>query len=245
MKVGLAHIDEITGAASPTDFSRHIAACAEHLKSSAKKKEVETAVSETLQRIVASPHPDASADDRADTLDALADIESDLGNKEGVRKAHEKRLAILEEAAKKAPTPAAAGAFDYARAGSYVALGRAEEAVRMLTEREKQLPDSYEPPARLASVLIALRRYPDALAAIDRALKYAYGPRRLGYLGTKAQIQGALRDVKGEVATLEEQVQGYEAQAKRQAQKPERMITAKKRLEAAKKRLAAAAAKAH
>lgn len=237
VRVGQTYIDDIKGAAQPTDFARQLFDCASHLTNAAKKKDAEEKVLKRLERIVTSPHPDASADDRADTLDAVADAYEELGNKKAAKEAHSKRLAILEEAASKAPTPSAASAFDYARAGSYLELGRAEEAVKMLTEREKQIPDSYEPPARLAGVLNALRRYPEALAAIERALKFAYGPRRVSYLGTKADILGAMGDTKGQIAALEEQVAGYEAQAKRQAAKPERMVTAKKRLEAAKKKL--------
>jgi tetratricopeptide (TPR) repeat protein len=243
VRVGEKYIDEIKGSAQPTDFARQMLECASHVTNAGKRKAAEAKIQATLERIVASPHPDASADDRADTLDALADVYDEQGDKKKAREAHVKRLAILEDAAQKAPTPAAASAFDYARAGSYMQLGKADEALRMLTEREKQLPDSYEPPARLASVLNALKRYPEALAAIDRALKFAYGPRRVGYLGTKAEILGALGKVDEQVKTLEEQVAGYEAQAKRQTAKPERMITAKKRLEAAKKRLQQAKSK--
>jgi tetratricopeptide (TPR) repeat protein len=243
VKVGQSHLDEIEGAAQPTDFARQMFDCASHLTNAAKKKDAEEKILATLERIVASPHPDASADDRADTLDAVADVYEELGKKSWAKGAHVKRLAILEDAAAKAPTPMAASAFDYARAGSYMQLGRADDAIKMLTEREKQIPDSYEPPARLAGVLNAMKRYPEALAAINRALEFAYGPRRVSYLGTKADILGALGDTKGQIAALEEQVAGYEAQAKRQTAKPERMATAKKRLEAAKKKLGLAKSK--
>ena len=60
-------------------------------------------------------------------------------------------------------TPEMAQTFDYARANAYVALGRADEAVAMLTRRERELPDSYEPPARLARVLFKSGRLPEAL----------------------------------------------------------------------------------
>jgi hypothetical protein len=62
----------------------------------------------------------------------------------------------------------------------------------MLAEREKQLPADYNPPARLARVLVAAKRLPEAEAAIDRALgKMTRGPRRLRVLQLKAEIRAA------------------------------------------------------
>ena len=52
--------------------------------------------------------------------------------------------------------PLLAQTHDYQRAQAYVALGRGDEAVAMLEAREKELPNSYEPPARLASALAKL-----------------------------------------------------------------------------------------
>ena len=143
---------------------------------------------------------------------------------------------MMEAAASAAKSPEAAATYDYGRANAYVALGRPEEAIRMLEERERQLPEAYDPPGRLARVLARLKRWQPALGAVDRALKNAYGPRRLGYLELKADIQSGLGDRRGEVKTLEELVAGHEALSAGQANKGG--------LQAAKKRLAAARATA-
>ncbi|MFO0566925.1 MAG: hypothetical protein U0263_14750 [Polyangiaceae bacterium] len=170
----------------------------------------------------------------------MADAFLTFGDKEGARGASRERLAILEKASKDAPTPAAAQAYDAALASAFLAMGRAEDAVRLLQNREKQLPSSYEPPGRLAGVLLALKKYPEALAAIERALAHVEGPRRMRFLEIKADILGAQGDRAGQLAALEAVLAGYEAQAKRQAAKPQRLVTAKRRVDAAKAELAKA-----
>jgi hypothetical protein len=99
-------------------------------------------------------------------------------------------------------------------------------------QRERDMPDAYEPPARLADVLTQLGRYPDALAAVDRALPRAYGPRKLRYLKLKASLQAALKDRAGQIATLREEVAGYQALAAGQAS-ADKLADAKARLRAA------------
>jgi hypothetical protein len=116
-----------------------------------------------------------------------------------------------------------------------VALGRADDAVQMLEAREAERPDSYEPPARLARVLLAMGRSRDALAAVGRAIDKAYGPRRLGYLSLRADIQHALGDEAGRIATLREVLAGYDALPRGQ-QIPARRAEAQRRLRDAEAR---------
>jgi tetratricopeptide (TPR) repeat protein len=232
-EVGLRHLDQVTGAALPADFSRTVFGCASALENAAKRRQGREAVLARLRALVASPPVESSLDDRADALDILAWALEESGDAEGTRQVHEQRLQMLEQAAKSAPTPQAASTYDYQRATAYLALGRAEEAVKMLEQRETELPDSYEPPARLASVLAEMRRYPEALAAIDRALAHAYGPRRLRYLALKARIQRALGDRTGQTTTLEQEVAGWKALGKRAA--ANQLKDAERRLAAARR----------
>jgi tetratricopeptide (TPR) repeat protein len=140
----------------------------------------------------------------------------------------------MERAAAEAPAPEVAATYDYQRAGAYLALGRPDEAVRMLVQRERELPKSYEPPARLADVLVRVGRLPEALKAIDRAIARAYGPRKLRYLKLRAEIQDKLGDRAAQIATLREEVAGHEALARGHANL-ERLAEAKKRLEEAER----------
>ncbi len=206
--VGTQHMNEVRGASMPADFLYYAFACTRALRPP-ERAAIRDKLVARMRQVAADTAADRSADDRADAYGILADALVELGDKQGALAANSARLAILEQAAASAPSPEAAATFDYGRALAYVALGRADDAVKLLEKRETELPDSFEPPARLADVLVALKRWKEALVAIDRALPKAYGPRKLRYLGTKAKIQQQLGDASGRVATLEALVAAY------------------------------------
>lgn len=233
VKVGRAHLAEVRGAAVPGDYSAILLDCAGEAKAGDAKLAHAEAVAR-LRDFTANPPADASADDRADAWNTLSYALDEDGDKEGAKHAQEQRLAILEKAAAGIKDPQLAQTFDYARAQAYVALDRGDEAVAMLEAREKELPDSYEPPARLASALAKMDRLPQALTAVDRAIAKAYGPRKLLYVRQKADIQSRMGDHAGEVATLKQEVAGYEALPKGQS-RPDALADAKKRLAEARK----------
>ncbi|WP_437806050.1 thioredoxin family protein [Sorangium sp. So ce1078] len=210
-EVGRAHVGEVKGAALPADFASVLLSCAAALPDGKAQRAAREAAVARLQSIVESPPADSSADDRADAWGLLAEGLQALGDAAGARAANESKLAVLERAAKEAKAPEAAAAYDYGRAMAYLALSRGDEAVAMLKEREAQMPGSYEPPARLAQVLHAMGREAEALAAVERAIGRAYGPRRLRYLKLRAEIQQRLGQGAEQVATLREEVAGYEA----------------------------------
>ena len=212
----------------PGDYSAILLDCAGEAKAGDAKLAHAEAVAR-LRDFTANPPADASADDRADAWNTLSYALDEDGDKAGAKHAQEQRLAILEKAAAGIKDPLLAQTFDYARAQAYVALDRGDEAVAMLEAREKELPDSYEPPARLASALAKMDRLPQALTAVDRAIAKAYGPRKLLYVRQKADIQSRMGDHAGEVATLKQEVAGYEALPKGQS-RPDALADAKKRL---------------
>jgi len=212
-RFGAEHVDEIRGAALPADFASVVLTCAGKLAKSATQEQARRKVIARLEALIASPPPESTVDDRADALAILASAKLELGDADAARAAHEKRVALMEKAAAEAKTPEIAATYDYGRAVSYVALGRGEDAVRMLEAREREMPKSYDAPARLASVLVKMGRFDAALAANGRALALSYGPRRLAYLKLRADIQAKLGDRAGQIATLREEVAGYEALA--------------------------------
>lgn len=231
-RFGTEHIDEVTGAAAPADFASVMLTCAGRLAKSVTRDAAQKKAMEKIEALIASPPPESTVDDRADVLSMLASAKSEAGDVQGARAAHEKRLAMMEKAAKEAKTPEIAATYDYGRAISYMALGRAEDAMRMLEAREREMPKSYDPPARLANVLLRMGKLDAALAANGRAVALSYGPRRLGYLRVRSDIQARLGDKPGQIATLREEVAGYEALPKGQLNATQ--------LEDAKRRLAAA-----
>ncbi len=236
-RTGQKYMPGIQGAAVPADFASMLLACASKLPKGEEQDKARNAAVERLLSLVKNPPAEASADDRADAMAILADAQKEGGDAAAAKKTNEARIALLEEAARQAKSPEIAATYDYARAGAYVALGRGDEAIKMLTERESQKPDSYEPPARLAGVYVRLEKYPEALAAIDRALSRSYGPRKLQYLKVKSDILGKLGDTKAQVETLRQEVAGHEALAKGHAD-ADRLADAKKRLAEAEKKLA-------
>jgi len=233
VKVGRAHLAEVKGAAVPADYAGTLLGCA----GEAKEGEAKAAHAEAVARLrefTANPPAEASADDRADAWNILSSTLADDGDEAGATQAQEQRLAVLEKAAAGIQDPLLAQTFDYQRAQAYVMLKRGDEAVKMLEAREKELPNSYEPPARLASALSKMDKLPEALVAIDRAIAKSYGPRQLLYVKQKADIQGRMGDHAGQVQTLKQEVAGYEALAKGHA-RPDALEDAKKRLAEAQK----------
>jgi tetratricopeptide (TPR) repeat protein len=233
VEAGMKHLRDVRGAALPADFARVVFQCTDGIADAKKRRAAREAAVARLRELVASPPAEASIDDRADALDILAGSLETLNDRAGAKQAHEQQVALLERAASEAATPQAASTYDYQRAMAYLALGRPEAAVKMLQEREKQLPDSYEPPARLASVLAEMGRTKDALAAIDRALPHSYGPRKLRYLALKARIQTALGDRAGTIATLEQELAGWKELGTRAP--ADRLRDTQRRLDAARR----------
>lgn len=231
------HLPEITGASMPADASLYALLCAKSLPAGDERAATERAVLARLEELTAHPGEGATIDDRADALDILSEARKARGDEAGARAAQEQRLALMEAAARAAASIEEAQTFDYGRANAYIALGRADEAIRMLEQREEQMPGSYEPPARLASALLRAGRFAEARAAVERALAHAYGPRRVSYLKLRAEIQRKLGDAAGELATLREEVSGYEALPPGHAS-PERLADARARLAAALARAA-------
>ena len=119
-------------------------------------------------------------DDRSGMYGTLLDARDDAKDEAGAKKAAQEWATFLEGAAARAKTPDARSVFDSHRLYAYIELGTPEKAVPMLLESEKAMPNDYNPPARLTAAYVAMKKWDDAIAASDRALKLGYGPRMLG-----------------------------------------------------------------
>jgi thiol-disulfide isomerase/thioredoxin len=202
---GLAHLRDVDHGGAPGDVAAAVLSCAGDLPAGdAARTQATDVVKARLLELAATPAAGASVDDRADVLATLAGLHDDAGDQAASRAVHQARLALLEEDAARADSVEGARVHDYARMNSYLALGRGDDAVAMLTQRTQQLPTSYEAWARLASTLHKLGRHDDAWVAVDRAIALAYGTRRLRYLTLKADIAAARKDIAGERAALQQ-----------------------------------------
>ena len=183
------------------------------------------------ERIVAAPRPDIAADDVSAVYEVLANERAWAKDEAGRRKILQERAGFLEAAAARAKTPDARAVFDSHRLGVYLELNEPGRAIPMLQASERDLPGDYNPPARLAAAYRAMKNYDEALAASDRALAKAYGPRKLGILQTRADIYKEKGDTAGSHRTLEEAVRLAESLP--EGQRSEKTIASlRKKLEA-------------
>lgn len=178
--------------------------CAEGLPNDAPARASLADLAALGDRVASDPAEPILADDRSDLYDHVRSAYDALGRGDDAGRMARAWAAYLEGQASHASTPAARAVFDAHRLLAYQALGEPERAVPALEQSARDFPHDYNPPARLAAAFLAMKRYREARAAIDRALGLAYGPRMLRLWSLKADIQQAAGDVAGERATLTE-----------------------------------------
>lgn len=158
------------------------------------------------REILAPPAIDMPADDRSGLYEAMVEGRAELGDEAGSKALAQEWLTFLEGEAAKAPNPDARSVFDSHRLSAAMTLGDPMRAVPAIEQSEKDLPNDYNPPARLAVLYRALGRLEDALAASDRALAKVQGSRRLRVLTDRSAILIAKGDKAAAVKTIEEAI---------------------------------------
>jgi hypothetical protein len=148
-----------------------------------------------------------AADDRSAVFIALLDARHGANDDAGAHRVAEAWATFLEGEAARATTADARAVFDPHRLSAYLELNQPERAIPMLEASERDLPDDYNPPARLAVTYRAMKRWNDGLAASDRALAKAYGPRTLGMYQVRTDLYLGLGDTLKARGTLEHAVQ--------------------------------------
>jgi len=171
-----------------------------------------------------------SGDDRSGLYQSLIDARDSVGDKAGAEKLTEEWSAFLDAEAAKAKTAEQRIAYDPHRTAAYIALKHPEKAVPMLEQSERDLPNDYNAPARLANIFKLMGRFDDALAANDRAMKIAYGPRKIGIYRNRADILTAKGDKAAAKATIDEALRYAESLPDGQ-RNPRQIAALKKQLE--------------
>ena len=229
--LALAEMKTTVNAAAAGDVLAFALDCADALpKTDPRVGKLWAAALPRLTALATDAAAPLSADDRGDIWRMVWDIQEKLGDAAGARAAAEKRLAVLDAAAAKAPDAWAASTYDGARMETYLHLGKPEAAVAFLTQSEAALPTDYNPPARLARAYLEWGRFGEALAAVDRALSKAYGPRKAQIFRLKADIlekQGRLDDA---AKVVGEEIALWQSLPAEQRRAPS-MEAARKRLE--------------
>jgi MFS transporter, Spinster family, sphingosine-1-phosphate transporter len=160
-----------------------------------------------LEAIAADRKLPLVADDRSGVYEALvAALKAEPATARRALPVARAWADFLEAEAAKAPDPVARAVFDPHRLGAYLELGEPERAIPMLEASARDLPRDYNPHARLARAFLELKRYDDAVAAVDRALRLAYGSRKLKIHLLKADILAKKNDRAAEKAALEQAI---------------------------------------
>jgi thioredoxin-like negative regulator of GroEL len=173
---------------------------ADHAASQSLRGATEAKVAEAL----APPVIDMAADDRSGLYEVRVEAREAEKDEAGVKALSEEWLKYLEAEAAKAPNPDARSVFDSHRMVAAMKLGTPARVIPAIEQSEKDLPQDYNPPARLATLYRLQGRLDDALAASDRALARVQGSRRLTVLSGRADLHLARKDSAAAVKTLEE-----------------------------------------
>jgi tetratricopeptide (TPR) repeat protein len=182
------------------------------------------------KEVLLGPRTGLAVDDVSGLYQTFAEQRDSVNDAAGKRKVVEEWAAYLEAEAAKGKTPEARAAFDAHRITAYLELGQPERGIPMLEASERDFPDDYNPPARLALAYRGMKKYDEALAASDRALLRAYGPRKLVILNARADIYDKKGDAAAAKKTRKDALAWAESLPKEQVS--ERQIAAlKKQLE--------------
>jgi thiol-disulfide isomerase/thioredoxin len=207
VETGLKEARNTPASALGADFQSYAFNCAENLpKGDAEAARMHELAIVRLREILAREDAPLAADDRSDALANLSEmLDAKAAHPEAVAAMRE-RAQVLEKAAAAAPDATLASTFDAHRVETYLYLKEAEKAERLLAGREKEMPEDYNPPARLARVFFEEKKLSEAEAAVDRALaKMDRGQRRVGILALKAKILHA--QGKSTTSVLREQLE--------------------------------------
>ena len=225
-------MDRLKGTTSGAGAAASGLACALSLPpDEPDRKELIAVFEARCNEVVKDPSIALSTDDRSGIYLTLADARDDAKDAEGKKRVLAECAALLEHGAAAAKTKEQRAVFDAHRLGVYLELEQPERAVPMLEASERDFPDDYNPPARLAVAFRAMKQYGKALAASDRALAKAYGPRKMRLFTNRLDIYFAQGDSAAARATLEQAIR--EGEAMPEDQRPKGTIAEfKKRLAA-------------
>jgi tetratricopeptide (TPR) repeat protein len=176
------------------DVLRAAMSCAEDLPKTGPERARLPALASLGEQVALDTTQPILADDRSDLYDYVLGALKDVGKKGDVERVATEWSSFLEDQAAKAPSPEARAVFDAHRLLAYLALGKPERAVPMLQQSERDFPQDYNPPARLGTAFLAMKKYDDALSSVQHALALAYGPRKLRLFALQADVYQAKGD---------------------------------------------------
>ena len=196
------------------------------------------------QAILADTKAPLSVDDRAEALGYLRDALDAAGKSADAKQVAERSRALVDDAYAKATTPLGKMTYIWPRAEVYAYLGRPLDLVADYQALATQLPDEYDPPARLGWLYLRGGKLPEAATWTERALGLVYGPRKGRLLAQRAEIAKAAGDLATEHRYREQAVTLWESLPAGQ-QSPRNLEAAKQALATTQAPATGSAAAAH
>ncbi|MEO8700697.1 MAG: thioredoxin family protein [Kofleriaceae bacterium] len=206
-------LDDTGNAASASDFLSYAVNCAKERETAEadRVKALRERAVARWQKLVDDTTAPLSVDDRSDAMALTRETLDELGDKARAKEWAEKQRALLDDAAGKATSAMAAMTYNWPRSEVYVYLGKPLELVPALEKSAKDLPEEYDPRARLGWIYLKGGKLEDAAKWTDDALKLVYGPRKARVLTQRADIAKAAGDKAGEKRYREDIVKALEA----------------------------------
>jgi tetratricopeptide (TPR) repeat protein len=201
----LAELPKVPRSSSFANATTMGLVCALQLpKDGGAAEELRTALEVRGREALQPPPIEMAADDRSGLYEMMVQARDAAGDLAGKEALAEEWLVFLEGEAARAPNPEARTVFDSHRIAASMVLGQPQRVIPAIEQSEKDLPQDYNPPARLANLYRAQGRLDEALAANGRALDKVQGGRRLTVLNSRADILVARGDKPGAVKALED-----------------------------------------
>ena len=188
-----ASMNDTGSAAAATDFLVTALGCATNLEKAdpaarAKVVALREHAAVRLAKLVDDQAAPLSVDDRSDALATLRAVQDDLGHHDVAVATAKRQRALLDDAAAKTTTPMATMTYNWQRCDVYAYLGVPLELVPALEKSAKDLPDEYDPRARLGWIYLKADKLPEAVKWTDEALRMVYGPRKARLIAQRAEI---------------------------------------------------------
>jgi tetratricopeptide (TPR) repeat protein len=161
----------------------------------------------TTLMIVQDESVPMAPDDRSGMYGVLVWAREDAGDEKGHKMVANLWADFLERAAAAAPTPEARSTYDSHYISACIEAGDPARAVPHLEQSQRDFPDDYNPPARLAIAYKYMEEWDKGIAASQLALARAYGPRKLLVWRYLADLYVGKGDVAAAKSTLEEAIE--------------------------------------
>lgn len=169
--------------------------------------------------------PELLADTRADLYMMLIELRKSVEDKAGAKALAQEWTGFIRKNTQSSATAEGRSALDSHWVEAATTTGQLDEAREALQRSEKENPTDYNPPARLAYIYAEQGKLDEAVAAMDRALGKAYGPRKVSLFERKVELLLKQNNPAGARATYEKAVAfiGTLPEAQRSTEAQDRM----------------------